>query len=190
MLLILLIILLIIYRNKFIKYILENKNIIIIFQIIILLYLLKSNFKKIEKFEKETNVEEDIKDVEEDVKEDVKEDIKDVEEEPAIQIDENVEEKNDIGEVILEEEAEKDIIEDPKLTEETEVLLPGKKIIPIQPIKTDEELNKELAKDAENKYNILPTDQWVTPNAKDIFKQTSCMCPQVSSFNEYYSVLD
>lgn len=46
----------------------------------------------------------------------------------------------------------------------------------------------ELEKEIEKKYNILPVEQWVKPDAKDIFKKTPCMCPSVSNYNDAYAL--
>lgn len=184
MLPIILLILFIIYRNKVIKYIKKNLNmvIIIIIQIIVIILLLKRKRENLENTDEETKIEKT------EIEPEVETEETDVEINEDIEINEDTE--INTGEPIMEQKAEEDIIEDPKKTEEHEVKLPGEEVIAIQPVKKENVLERQLSQIAENKYNILPTDQWVTPNAKDIFKQTSCMCPQVSSFNDYYSIVE
>jgi c-di-AMP phosphodiesterase-like protein len=187
MLPIILIILLILYRNKVIKYIKKNlRNVIIVLiQIIIIIFLLKNKRENLENIEiEQPQIETEQPQIE---TEQPQKETEQPKKEEIIEIDDN--EKINTGDVILEKKVEEDIIEDPKKSEH-EVKLPGEEIIAIQPIKTENVLNRQLSQISENKYNILPTNQWVTPNAKDIFKQKPCMCPQVSTFNEYYSIIE
>ena len=58
-------------------------------------------------------------------------------------------------------------------------------------IKTEIDVVKqdELTKQVEDKYNILPVEQWLKPEAKDIIKATPCMCPTVSDYNDMYAMI-
>ena len=50
-----------------------------------------------------------------------------------------------------------------------------------QPLLNDDE------KEVEKKYNILPVEQWLKPDAVDIIKATPCQCQDIASYRDGYA---